>query len=145
MDKKNGFQLNIGLSSLLLIFVVLCLISFSVLSLVSANSDKKLSTKIAERSTSYYNACNEAETDLEALDNALLEIYGSASSEDSYLALASECTLSYTYPVSDLQSLEVSVTPVYPSAEYPYLYKIEKWQVVTTADLEYDSSLTVIE
>ena len=45
MDKKKSFPMNIGLSSILLIFVVLCLVSFSILSIVSANADKKLSLK----------------------------------------------------------------------------------------------------
>ena len=40
MDKKKNFPMNIGLSSILLIFVVLCLVSFSILSIVSANADK---------------------------------------------------------------------------------------------------------
>ena len=64
MDKKKNFPMNIGLSSILLIFVVLCLVSFSILSIVSANADKKLSLKVLNRSIAYYNACNEAETTL---------------------------------------------------------------------------------
>lgn len=68
MDKKKNFPMNIGLSSILLIFVVLCLVSFSILSIVSANADKKLSLKVLNRSIAYYNACNEAETTLRDVD-----------------------------------------------------------------------------
>ena len=68
MSKKDNFPLNIGMSSILLIFVVLCLISFSILSIASANADKKLSQKILNRSIAYYNACNQAEETLKNID-----------------------------------------------------------------------------
>ena len=35
--------MNIGSASILLVFVILCLVSFAVLSIVSANADSKLS------------------------------------------------------------------------------------------------------
>ena len=65
MDKED-FSHEYRIVSILLIFVVLCLSSpFSILSIVSANADKKLSLKsFLNRSIAYYNACNEAETTL---------------------------------------------------------------------------------
>ena len=41
--KKKKFSMNIGSASILLVFVILCLVSFAVLSIVSANADSKLS------------------------------------------------------------------------------------------------------
>ena len=45
-NKAKGFDINVGTSSILLIFVTLSLVSFATLSLVSANADypKKLQT-----------------------------------------------------------------------------------------------------
>ena len=40
--EKRSFGLSIGSSSILMVFVVLCLTTFATLSLVSANADYKL-------------------------------------------------------------------------------------------------------
>ena len=53
--------MNIGSASILLVFVILCLVSFAVLSIVSANADSRLSTRVLERTTAYYDACNQAD------------------------------------------------------------------------------------
>ena len=57
-SKKKQFGMNIGSASILLVFVILCLVSFAVLSIVSANADSKLSARVLERTTAYYAACN---------------------------------------------------------------------------------------
>lgn len=63
-SKKKQFGMNIGSASILLVFVILCLVSFAVLSIVSANADSRLSTRVLERTTAYYDACNQAEQSL---------------------------------------------------------------------------------
>ena len=60
-SKKKQFGMNIGSASILLVFVILCLVSFAVLSIVSANADSRLSTRVLERTTAYYDACNQAD------------------------------------------------------------------------------------
>lgn len=45
MKNKHQLPIGIGISSILLIFVILCLLTFAVLSLVSANADYKLVKK----------------------------------------------------------------------------------------------------
>ena len=62
--------MNIGSASILLVFVILCLVSFAVLSIVSANADSKLSARVLERTTAYYAACNQAEEQIASLDAA---------------------------------------------------------------------------
>ena len=52
--EKRSFGLSIGSSSILVIFVVLCLTTFATLSLVSARADDKLSQKTADAAVSYY-------------------------------------------------------------------------------------------
>ncbi|MGL6294020.1 hypothetical protein, partial [Eubacterium aggregans] len=59
---KKGFQMmNVGTSSFLVIFTVLALVTFAVLSVSSTNADKQLSDKVLESTTAYYQAENQAE------------------------------------------------------------------------------------
>lgn len=130
--KKNTFSLglNIGSSSILLVFVFLCLIFFAALSIISANADNKLSRKILERTTDYYNACNEAEIFLADLDALLIENYKNSKTEAEYYAKTGY-TKTYTIAISDLQSLKVEVDILYPIEDTDSFYSIKCWQVVT--------------
>lgn len=47
---------NFGFSSILLAFVMLCIVTFSALSLLTANADYKLSKKVADKTAAYYQA-----------------------------------------------------------------------------------------
>lgn len=144
MHRQRHFQLNIGSSSILLIFVVLSLIAFAILSFVSANADAKLSEKVLNRTTSYYEACNRAELSLCNIEQTLMDIYKSADNEQKYYLLTGGEILSYTYPISDIQSLSIELEILYPDTEAGPYYHIKKWQALTTNSLEYDESLHVI-
>lgn len=43
--QESGFKANIGSSSLILIFIVMCLVTFGMLSLTSARSDLSLANR----------------------------------------------------------------------------------------------------
>ena len=45
-SRKKQFGMNIGSASILLVFVILCLVSFAVLSIVSANADSSITTTV---------------------------------------------------------------------------------------------------
>ena len=141
--KQKRYGVNVGSSSLLIIFVVVCLVSFAALSIVSANSDYKLTKRMAERETNYYNACNDAYRALASIDRTLLSLYESSDSEDDFYERAGY-TKSFTYPVSDIQSLRVIIRIHYPRNASDPRYTITEWQVVTTGTLDYDQSLPVI-
>lgn len=72
MKQKNEFHLSIGTSSILMIFVVLCLTTFGVLSYVTANADYKLSQKNADAVTAYYKADTKLNELLKMIDSQLL-------------------------------------------------------------------------
>lgn len=55
-DKQQSSFVNIGSSSLLIIFLVLCLATFAILSLSSARSDYSFSERLAGHKTEYYEA-----------------------------------------------------------------------------------------
>lgn len=137
--KQPAFGINIGSASILLIFVILCLVSFAVLSIVSANADNKLTQKVLNRTTSYYEACNNAEEALAAIDHTLRGVYETTADADSYFQTVGH-NKSYAIPVSDLQTLQVTVEILYPEQDEDTFYRITSWQVLTT-----DASNTIIE
>lgn len=144
MRDKTQFSMNIGLPSILLIFVILCLISFGVLSLVSANSDLRLSKKVLNRSSCYYETCNEAEEMLAEVQRQLLEAYLACDSMEVYQVKIQSIPTSYSYPISDLQDLKITLRFLYPANRDDDFYQIEAWQIVTADDIEYDEALHVI-
>ena len=130
-SKKKQFGMNIGSASILLVFVILCLVSFAVLSIVSANADSKLSSRVLERTTAYYDACNQAEQSLAGIDKILQRIYASSESEEAYFASVGHGK-SYVIPISDLQSLQVTIEILYPVSPEDTFYRINAWQVLNT-------------
>lgn len=134
--KKSGSVtgVNVGTSSLLLVFVVMCLVSFATLATVSANADKKLNAKISERSAQYYNACNDAEARIADIDSTLKGLYESGLSRDDYYAQAGE-NIDFAIPVSDVQTLSVSVRINYPLNDSDTFYEITKWKLEVTGTL----------
>lgn len=138
---KTG--INIGSSSLLMIFVILCLVSFAALSIVSANADYKLSARMLERTTAYYEACNQAESNIARIDATLQEVYKSCSSEEEYFSIVGRFK-AYAVPISDIQTLEVIVDILYPAVPGEPLYSIRSWQAVTTGELEYEDTLPLL-
>lgn len=131
-QKKSGpeFQVHVGSSSILLIFVILCLISFATLSIVSANADAKLSRRVAERTTAYYEACNQAQADIAVLDDTLAAAYADSLDEEEYFAAVGE-QKSYTIPISDLQTLSVTLDILYPTVSGDPFYRITSWQIIS--------------
>lgn len=141
-QKKNGpeFHVNVGSSSILLIFVILCLISFATLSIVSANADARLSRRVVERTTAYYEACNLAQANIADLDHTLAAVYEECFDEDEYY-LAAGRGKTYTFAISDLQTLSVSVEILYPDQDGAPFYRITSWQVLTdSSDVEEEES-----
>ncbi len=142
-QKETEMNLQVGLSSILLIFVILTLVSFAVLALTSATADEKLTNRVMERTSAYYEACNEAEQTLMDLDDTLSSIYTSSQSEEDYFAQAGS-SKSFSEFVTDIQTLNVDVTILYPGApDNPdgRTYRIESWKVVTGSDIVYDDYL----
>ena len=141
---KPAFSSGIGSSSILIIFVTLCLVSFATLSICSAHVDLKLSTKVLERTTAYYEAVGKAEKMLSQLDQTLLNFYRSCESEEVYYETVGR-NKSFLIPISDLQALEINVTINYPYNNSDSFYTLECFRVIITGELEYDDSLPVLQ
>lgn len=137
MNKHREFRINIGTSSILLIFVVLCLVSFATLSIVSANADYRLSCKVADRTGAYYEAANQAEYYIASIDKTLQGVYATAANEEEYFSTVGH-TKAYVIPISKLQSLSVRLDILYPVQPEDTFYRITSWQVITTGELSYE-------
>ncbi|MDD2972233.1 MAG: hypothetical protein PHE02_08920 [Lachnospiraceae bacterium] len=137
--KQKNYGVNVGSSSILLIFVLLCLVSFAALSIVSANADAKLNSKVVERTTDYYKACNEAQSSIAGIDQTLRELYASGIGEDAYYAQAGH-DISFCFPITDTQSLNVDLSISYPKRKDDTFYTITSWKVLTKDTISFDDS-----
>ena len=138
--KQKNYGVNIGSSSILLIFVLLCLVSFASLSIVSANADARLNKRVVARTSAYYKACNEAEASIANIDNTLSELYKSGMKEEDYYSQVGH-TISYAIPISDTQSLNVDLKINYPMSSGETFYTITSWKVLTPNTVEFDDTL----
>ena len=69
-------KVNIGASSLILIFIVLCMATFGLLSLSSAQGDLKLAGRNGEAVQAYYEADSRGQQWLKEVDQVLTEEMG---------------------------------------------------------------------
>ena len=116
-----------GASSLLVIFAVLCLTVFALLSISTVRADGRLGDKVQSAVTGYYQADCRAEGILARLRSG--EIPEGVSVENGI----------YTYacPISDTQVLAVQVTITESS------YRILRWQTMSTVRWEADDRIPV--
>ena len=126
--KKNRFALpTLGGSTLLVIFAVLCLLTFSLLTLSTALSNRRLSEASLSATAAYYEADCAAEEIIAALRN------GDVPAE----VTKSENTYSFTCPITEKQSLFVEVEDQGES------WYITQYKTVTADDAAYDETITV--
>ena len=74
-EKAPAPFFNIGASSLLVIFLILCLVTCAILTLTSAKSDSDFAEKLAHHKMNYYAACNTAESTLDKIDAVLADAW----------------------------------------------------------------------
>lgn len=118
---------GVGIVSILLIFVVLVFTTFSILSLVSARADMRLTEKNKEMVTNYYTASNKAVELLEEL--SYLRGSGAQIADNTFTETAAH-TISddgdtYSFKIAVGSHLQLSVIARYTGAQYEILqYKV---------------------
>ena len=117
----------VGGSSLLVIFAVLCLTIFALLSLSTVQADRRMAEASYQAVQGYYEADTEAELILANLRSGNLP--DNVTKKDNLY--------SYTCQVSENQALEVEVQITEDS------YRVLRWQLVSTTEWEADESLDV--
>lgn len=127
---------NIGSSSLILIFIVLCLVTFSVLSLGNAKREDALSQRSADSVQEYYRADAQGEAFLQMADQALLK-----GDKDSLAPYLQSDTGTYCTDVSmDAgQALRVELALDWEKKTCEIL----SWKVYHQEDYEIDQSIPV--
>ena len=113
---KHNAPPMVGGSSLLIIFAVLCLTVFSLLTLSTAKADQRLSAVSADAVSAYYAADFQAETILSQLRSGQLP-EGVTVNGSVY---------SYTCKISETQTLMVEVSLIEGS------WEILRWQSVSS-------------
>lgn len=113
MKQKNKSMINIGTTSLVLIFAVLALVTFSLLSYASARAQWRMAEKLAERTTQYYEVQRQAAERVE-------QLLGENTGENS--------VKEFQLPIGDAQVLQVKLG-IYGTEE-PLQWEVLRWQMV---------------
>lgn len=168
-DKQQSYFVNIGSSSLLVIFLVLCLATFAILTLSSARSDHSFSERLAEHKKTYYEASAKAETvtagideilyltaegiDLNSQDNAYgkyLENITAALDGQQIEGISLEtqqteagCMVSFRVPAGARQELSV-ILQITDYREHVHYYDIKTWEIVNRDSQETEQPLNLM-
>lgn len=118
----------IGGSSLFVIFAVLCLTVFALLSLSTVRADQSLQQASAEAVTGYYAADQAAEEILAQLR---------AGKTPEGVTDRGEGRYAYACPISERQTLQVEVQVTGVD------YQVLRWQAVSTLDWQADENIEV--
>ena len=150
MDGKSSRnKVSIGASSLILIFIVLCMATFGLLSLSSAQGDLKLARRNADAVKGYYEADNKGQQWLKDVDGVLMEEMGKG--QDS-----AQCSLEIKDRLGDLYDRETGLI----STDIPMdrgrslrielvlmcgekRYEVKSWYVYNSEEYEIDTSMPV--
>lgn len=147
---KQRYHIGIGIPSILMIFVVLCLTAFGVLAYSSAAAEYRLTEKNNQSISAYYEADGLAQEVIGEIDAALYRARGSAADAAGYIeealgrlnGLQPEQTaaglkavpeetgmirVEFQVPVTEGRQISVVLT-VYPY-EHPERYGIEEYSL----------------
>jgi hypothetical protein len=158
---KRSF--HFGFSTILISFVMICIVTFCALALLTANADYKLSRKVADRTSAYYTAEENAFETLSQLDTLLSACYADTFSKTDYeekaRAAAEEyaadhpditvstddgTTLAWAIPFGDTQTLSVSMTVSYPPENDGSCYTLDEWRTLSTVPESEPQTLDLI-
>lgn len=139
---QPGFQ--IGTSYLLVIFIILCLVTFAALSLSSALRDRSYTQKVADHQTAYAEASSQASRQLADIDQALGQtdpVTSLEALEDVTVSQQEDgLQIDYQIPVTDSQQLEITVIAD-PDA---HTRRVVRWKEAARSGWEEKTTLPVL-
>lgn len=152
MNKKPGFYQfpNFGFPTIVFIFSMICIVTFSVTAFMTAHSDYKVSQDTATQNTLYYEAEAQALTKLSEIDHELLNIYNTTYDSTEYYLEVTDylnslgyglqehletddenyITFQFSQIIIDSQTLDIMINIKYPVSDTSSFYEIAQWQVV---------------
>lgn len=146
MRKTVKLAIGAGVSSLIMIFVVLVVVTLAVLSLGTAQADYKLALKASEGTSAFYRADFNAEQLLAQIDDILKFSQGNVYKEElrrltklEVIQKESNTYIAYHIPVNEKQRLSVMLK--HNRAHQKNMrYEIETWRVENTSSWDYDEN-----
>lgn len=163
--KSQDSFVNIGSASLLVVFLVLCFLSFASLSLSSATNDYSFASRMAGKVSEYYEASNQAEEFTASMDQMLEHAYAEANAQEDayYKALeayighgdigirympygasgADRPVLSYEVPIGESEALLVELLVCSPEKDGCY-YQVLTWKKYRTKEWDADETLDLM-
>ena len=156
--ENRGFS-NFGFSTILLSFVMICVVTFSALALVTANSDYKLSKKVASKTQEYYIAQENAYERLLTLDNLFVSCYLASTDKEAYFGRIEAHSAKYgtflvaddgyyflfSEPIAEDQHLSVKLRIRHPEDDSDSFYEIVEWKSVYTREIPEDDFLNLFQ
>ena len=165
---KNKFSLSVGIGAplLLCIFLVLSLISFSLLSFMTARANLRFVENYREHTVNFYTANNTAELQKARFQQVLehfvwlqdvpedylplaleeLEQFSQENPGDSILNLSfTDAGLSFATPINDHQELQVALTLLVPRNQAGPFWQVDRWQVVQVGEWVPDDALDLLQ
>lgn len=159
-NEKGEFRVSTGLPSMLMIFVILCLTVFAVLSYVTANADYRLTGKTLDSVSAYYEADAKAQRVVADIDQTLAALAARAGTGPGSAAVYRDLvlgadlggeadfpversleedavTLGFAVPMGESRQLEVGLY-IKPDPAASPRYLISRYQTVTTTEWEED-------
>ncbi len=146
INKTSYPPIHMGTSLMLVIFIILCMIVFAVLSLSSSLKDYDYSQKNAQRTTNYYEACNQAEKSIADIHQLLTSSSSFESALDKiedlgYVAVSDDHLAQFHVAIDDNEFLQV-VLDLKPANGDDY--RIATWKSVSSDEWDGNQTLPVL-
>lgn len=148
--QEIGYRANIGGPSLILIFIVMCLVTFGMLSLSTAKSEHNLAERNASAITEYYRADGEGEAFYQMVLDKVKAVKEKGQGQAQYQELLAqelgnyyhqeEKTVVTQIPMERSQALFIELIPDF---EKEGEVGISKWNVIQSEEYEIDNSMAV--
>lgn len=133
-EQKQSYPLiHMGTSFMLVIFVIFCMVIFSMLSLSTSQKDYNFTVKNAIRNQKYYEANARAEEQLSKIDSELRQLADSSQDIPEQIE--------FSVPINDSEALLV-VLKTQPQ-EVPR-YTITTWKQISTKEWAGDQRLPLL-
>lgn len=147
-NQRKTAGVNIGGASIIMVFSVLCLTIFAVLTLVSANAESNLANKSVTSVKNYYEAEAQAnntlseiykivdeQSDLQGIKANVLKLSNTVSASDD----GGKLIISYSEKIDDSQELKAKLSTDGKNI------KILSWKVQSTAEWIPDDDINVFQ
>ena len=142
--QMSKHKINIGLTSLILIFIILCLATFSLLSLNSARGDQSLAARSARAVTEYYRADADAILQKEMTKKAMDQEEIQALAKKMALELGCDADEETGFVSTDIsmdrgQALHIDLALTGDENRY----EVRSWYVYDSGNYEIDDFMPV--